>query len=40
MGILVEKPNPGGSEKDLQLNFNKNMTTQVEMRAPFLPAEW
>ena len=40
MGIMVGLPSPSGSEKDLQLNFGKNMTVQVEMRAPDLPAEW
>lgn len=40
MGIMVGLPSPGGSEKDLQLNFGKNMTVQVELRAPHLPAEW
>ena len=40
MGIMVGLPSPSGSEKDLQLNFGKNMTVQVEMRAPHLPAEW
>ena len=40
MGIMVGLPSPSGSEKDLQLNFGKNMTVQVEMRAPYLPAEW
>ena len=39
MGIMVGLPSPSGSEKDLQLNFGKNMTVQVEMRAPYLPAE-
>ena len=39
MGIMVGLPSPSGSEKDLQLNFGKNMTVQVEMRAPHLPAE-
>ena len=34
MGIMVGLPSPSGSEKDLQLNFGKNMTVQVEMRAP------
>lgn len=33
MGIMVGLPSPSGSEKDLQLNFGKNMTVQVEMRA-------
>ena len=37
---MVGLPSPSGSEKDLQLNFGKNMTVQVEMRAPHLPAEW
>lgn len=32
MGIMVGLPSPSGSEKDLQLNFGKNMTVQVEMR--------
>ena len=40
MGIMVGLPSPSGSEKDLQLNFGKNMTVQVEMRASHLPAEW
>lgn len=39
MGIMVGLPSPSGSEKNLQLNFGKNMTVQVEMRAPHLPAE-
>ena len=39
MGIMVGLPSPSGSEKDLQLNFGKNMTVQVEMRAPYLPAD-
>ena len=30
MGIMVGLPSPSGSEKDLQLNFGKNMTVQVE----------
>ena len=33
MGIMVGLPSPSGSEKDLQLNFGKNMTVQVEMRS-------
>lgn len=37
---MVGLPSPGGSEKDLQLNFGKNMTVQVELRAPHLLAEW
>lgn len=40
MGIMVGLPSPDGSEKDLQLNFGKNMTVQVELQAPHLPAEW
>lgn len=40
MGIMIGLPSPDGSEKDLQLNFGKNMTVQVELRAPHLPAEW
>lgn len=40
MGILVGYPGPSGTEKDLQLNFGKTITQQVEMRKPFLPAEW
>ena len=28
MGIMVGLPSPSGSEKDLQLNFGKNMTGQ------------
>lgn len=37
MGIMVGLPSPGGSEKDLQLNFGKNMTVQVELRALTCP---
>ena len=40
MGIIVGLPRSGGSEKDLQLNFGKIITEQVEVRAPHLPAEW
>lgn len=40
MGIIVGLPTSGGSEKDLQLNFGLVVHEQVEMRAPFLPAEW
>lgn len=40
MGIIVGLPLNGGSEKDLQLNFSLVAHEQVEMRAPFLPAEW
>lgn len=40
MGIIVGLPSRDGSEKDLQLNFGLVAHEQVEMRAPFLPAEW
>lgn len=40
MGIIVGLPLQGGKEKDLQLNFGLVEHEQVEMRAPFLPAEW
>lgn len=40
MGIIVGLPQVGGSEKDLQLNFGLVVDELVEMRAPFLPAEW
>ena len=40
MGIIVGLPTGGGSEKDYQVRFGKNMNVQVEMRAPLLPAEW
>lgn len=40
MGIIVGLPLQGGTEKDLQLNFGLVTHEQVEMRAPFLPAEW
>lgn len=40
MGIVVGLPHGGASEKDYQVQFGKNMTIQVEMRAPHLPAEW
>ncbi|MCD7899159.1 MAG: agmatine deiminase family protein [Bacteroides sp.] len=40
MGILAGLPRLGGSEKDLQLNFEFTISEQVEMRGPFLPAEW
>lgn len=38
MGIIVGLPTGGGSEKDYQIQFGKNMT--LETRAPLLPAEW
>ena len=37
MGIMVGLPSPSGSEKDLQLNFGKNMTVQVEELLICLP---
>lgn len=40
MGILVGLPRVGGTEKDLQLNFGEIITDRVEVRAPYLPAEW
>lgn len=40
MGIIVGLPTGGASEKDYQVQFGKNITIQVEMRAPHLPAEW
>ena len=40
MGIMVGLPTSGGTEKDLQLNFGLTVNDQVEMLAPFLPAEW
>ena len=33
MGIMVGLPSPSGSEKDLQLNFGKNMTVLMEFPA-------
>lgn len=38
MGIIVGLPTGGGSEKDYQVHFGKNMV--LETRDPFLPAEW
>ena len=40
MGYFVGLPLGGGTEKDCQVRFGKNMTFQVETRAPHLPAEW
>lgn len=40
MGYFVGLPLGGASEKDCQVRFGKNMTFQIEMRAPHLPAEW
>lgn len=33
-------PSGGGTEKDCQVRFGRNMTFQVETLAPHLPAEW
>ncbi|WP_418699066.1 agmatine deiminase family protein [Bacteroides sp.] len=38
MGIIVGLPTGGGSEKDYQVHFGKNMV--LETRDPLLPAEW
>ena len=40
MGYFVGLPLGGAAEKDCQVRFGKNMTFQVETRAPHLPAEW
>ncbi|MCD8183041.1 MAG: agmatine deiminase family protein [Bacteroides sp.] len=40
MGYFVGIPLGGASEKDYQVRFGKNMSFQVETRAPHLPAEW
>lgn len=40
MGYFVGIPLGGASEKDYQVRFGRNMTVQVETRAPLLPAEW
>lgn len=40
MGIIVSLPNPGGSGKDLQLEFGKMVTNQIETIVSHLPAEW
>lgn len=40
MGINVGYPLTINPEKDLQLNFGKVITEQVELRSPHLPAEW
>ena len=40
MGIVVGLPHGGASEKDYQVQFGKNISIQVEIRAPYLPAEW
>ena len=38
MGYFVGIPLGGAAEKDCQVRFGKNMTFQVETRAPHLPA--
>ena len=40
MGYFVGLPLGGAAEKDCQVRFGKNMTYQLETRAPHLPAEW
>ena len=40
MGYFVGIPLGGAAEKDCRVRFGKNMTFQVETRAPHLPAEW
>ncbi|WP_455587159.1 agmatine deiminase family protein [Bacteroides sp.] len=40
MGILVGRPDPDGTKKNLKLSFGKIEGEQVGMRASFLPAEW
>lgn len=40
MGYFVGIPLGGAAEKDCQVRFGKNMSFQVETRAPHLPAEW
>lgn len=41
MGYVVGLPLEGAAnEKDYQMRFGKNMTWQVEVRSPLLPAEW
>lgn len=40
MGYFMGIPLGGASEKDYQVRFGKNMSFQVEVRAPHLPAEW
>ena len=38
--VYKRQPLGGAAEKDFQVRFGKNMTFQVETRAPHLPAEW
>ena len=40
MGILVNLPQNGGTEKDLQLTFGLTKDKFTEKRETFLPAEW
>ena len=40
MGIFVNLPKNGDKEKDFQVNWGNPFGLQVEMHAPFLPAEW
>ena len=40
MGYFVGLPLGGGMKKIFAARFGKNMTFQVETRAPHLPAEW
>ena len=40
MGYTTKYPFQVGTEKDLQLDFTKSVYNQVEMRSPYLPAEW
>ena len=40
MGIMVGLPSPSGSEKDLQLNFGKNMTVQAKRHTTDVAARW
>lgn len=40
MGIAVNLPSPGGTEKDLQMTFGNFLNDQIETRESFLPAEW
>lgn len=40
MGYTIGFPFMGGTEKDLQLDFTKITIDEIEIRAPYLPAEW
>ncbi len=37
---MVGLPHVGGSETDLQLNFGLDISEDMEVRTPYLPAEW